>query len=155
MNNRLKDIIAYKTGGKKGEFAALLGWTPSYLTKLIKGENFGLQPVVAILTALPEIDARWLILGEGAMLRDDIRGSVRRDIFAKVDDILEVERLMPVMTAEQLHRFEAAVTTGTKVDFSPEERADLQQRLNDIEATIEARFATANQKGLCRRKTAK
>lgn len=42
MNSRLLDIIRYKTGGKQSEFAALLGWTPQYLAKLLRGENFGI-----------------------------------------------------------------------------------------------------------------
>lgn len=42
MNTRLLEIIKYKTGGRQREFADLLGWTPQYLAKLLKGENFGI-----------------------------------------------------------------------------------------------------------------
>ncbi|KAA6335106.1 hypothetical protein EZS27_016625 [termite gut metagenome] len=34
-----------KTSGKQTEFASLFGWSPQCLVKLLKGENFGLQPV--------------------------------------------------------------------------------------------------------------
>ena len=46
MNRRLQDIIKYKTGGRQTAFAALLNWSPQYLSKLLKGVDFGLQPVV-------------------------------------------------------------------------------------------------------------
>ena len=58
MNRRLQDIIKYKTGGRQTAFAALLNWSPQYLSKLLKGVDFGLQPVVSIIEALPEIRER-------------------------------------------------------------------------------------------------
>lgn len=68
MNSRLLEIIRYKTGGRQTPFAELLGWSPQYLTKLLKGDNFGLSPVLTILSAFPEINARWFLFGEGSML---------------------------------------------------------------------------------------
>ena len=41
MNERLQEIIRYKTGGRKTAFAELMGWTPQYLAKLLNGDNFG------------------------------------------------------------------------------------------------------------------
>ena len=46
MNKRLQEIIQYKTGGRQKDFAELMGWTPQYVFKLLKGENFGLSPDV-------------------------------------------------------------------------------------------------------------
>lgn len=65
MNKRLEEIIRYKTGGEKKAFATLLNWSPPYLSKLLKGVDFGLQPVISIIEAMPEINARWLLTGEG------------------------------------------------------------------------------------------
>lgn len=76
MNTRLRQIIDYKTNGKKKAFAELIGWKPQYLGKLLHGDDFGLKPVIALLTALPEINARWLLLGEGEI---ESRHSVGRD----------------------------------------------------------------------------
>lgn len=78
MNTRLKQIIDYKTGGKQTAFAALMGWTPQYLSKLLHGENFGIQPVISLLTVLPEVDARWLLIGDGNMLMS--HSSLRKEM---------------------------------------------------------------------------
>ena len=77
MNRRLQDIIKYKTGGRQTAFAALLNWSPQYLSKLLKGVDFGLQPVVSIIEALPEINARWFLTGQGEMLSDEKQADLR------------------------------------------------------------------------------
>lgn len=68
MDNRLREIIQYRTGGKQSEFAELMGWSSQYLFRLLKGGNIGIRPIATILQNIPEIDARWLILGEGTMI---------------------------------------------------------------------------------------
>ena len=89
MNNRLLDIIKYETGGRQKDFAAAMGWTPQYLTKLLKGENFGITPVKTLLEKLPEINARWLLLGQGEMLEMGKLFSLQREAFAQAQSILE------------------------------------------------------------------
>ena len=66
MNERLLQFIEYKTNGKQADFALLVGWIPQYVSKLIKGENFGIRPVITLLKTFPELNARWLLTGEGA-----------------------------------------------------------------------------------------
>ena len=58
-------------GGRRTEFCKLLGWTPQYLAKLLRGDNFGLQPVLTILSTFPEINARWLLLGRRERRKSD------------------------------------------------------------------------------------
>ena len=53
MNNRLLQIIKYKTNGRKQKFGELMGWSSQYLSKLLRGDNFGLQPVLTILKMFP------------------------------------------------------------------------------------------------------
>ena len=144
MNERLKQIIAYKTGGRQTAFCDLLGWTPPYLSKLLRGVDFGIKPVVALLTAFPEIDARWLLLGTGSMFGEEKVASVRREMLEAMSAVLDLERYMPVMTPEELHRFEQIVKTGGKPDFSPAVVSAWEQRLCDRGKELAARFAAAN-----------
>jgi hypothetical protein len=69
MNNRLDAIIAYRTAGSRTEFAEMMGWSRPYLSKLLRGEGWGIAPVRRIIETLPEVDARWLITGEGDMIK--------------------------------------------------------------------------------------
>lgn len=69
MNNRLNQIIEYRTAGSRTDFAELMGWSRTYLSNLLSRESWGITPVCQILEVLPEVDARWLLLGEGDMLK--------------------------------------------------------------------------------------
>jgi len=156
MNNRLKEIIKYKTGGRKNEFATLCGWTPQYLQKLLRGENFGIQPVLTILGALPEINARWFLLGQGDMLEIGKLYNLQREAFAHIQSLLEIEKFVPFMSSEDLHEFEQAVTAGRSPVFSPDKLASWQEQASKRKNYLDAKFADANSKSdkLCRQKTA-
>lgn len=156
MNTRLREIIAYKTGGRQNEFCALLGWKSPYLSKLLRGEDFGITPIMSILSAFPEIDARWFLFGTGSMLGEGKIASVRREMLESMSAILDLERFMPVMTPEELHEFEQIITTGRKPNFSPDVVSEWEHRLLDKEKKTAAIFAAANEKSkICRQKKAK
>ena len=121
MNKRLREIVQYKTRGKNKQFAELVGWTPQYLGKLLHGNDFGLKPVLAVLKALPEINARWLLLGEGQMLLDNNVGDLRSGIIAHIKAVLDLERFIPVMSAEELTEYQRVIA-GHKA-FGAESRA--------------------------------
>ncbi len=157
MNKRLQEIIRYKTGGRQTDFASLCGWTPQYLAKLLRGENFGIRPVLTLLEVLPEINARWLLLGQGDMLEIGKLFNLQREAFAQAQAILEIEKYIPFMSPEELHEYEQAVTTGRKPVFSPDTLSSWQRRVSEHETELEAKFADANAKSdtLCRQRTAK
>ncbi len=152
MNNRLIEIIKYKTGGRKTDFAALMGWAPQYLTKLIKGENFGIIPVVTIIRTLPEINARWLLLGEGEMLEAPKFTDIRRAMLDNMLTVLDMEKYMPIMTPEELWNYEQIVMGNRKPNFSPEQVAKWQTLLEERNNNLAAKFKAANAKSdrLCR-----
>ncbi len=157
MNNRLQEIIRYKTGGRQADFANLLGWTPQYLAKLLRGENFGIRPVLRLLETLPEINARWLLLGQGEMLEIGKLFNLQREAFAHIQAVLEIEKYIPFMSPDELHEYEQAVTTGRKPVFSPDTLSSWQRRASEREEELTAKFAAANAKSkkLCKRPTAK
>ena len=148
MNNRLSDLIKYKTGGRQNKFAVLLGWTPPYLAKLLRGENFGLQPVLTLLEKLPEINARWLLLGEGSMLNDDKVFGLRRETYSRVQSILMFDRFLSVMSPEEMHRFEDVISGKSYPDFSDEEVARWEGLLAEKQQALDAKINEAMSKSV-------
>lgn len=149
MNDRLSEIIRYKTGGKQTAFAQFMGWSPQYLSKLVRGENFGLAPVVALLQKMPEIDARWLLLGEGEMLNDEKLTEVRATAQSYITSILEMEKYLPVMTPEEVSQFEQLCIGNTQQQFDPSQITVWQGRLAVREEELNTKF----RKALCRQPT--
>lgn len=148
MNNRLSNIINYKTGGHQKAFAELMGWTPPYLAKLLRGENFGLQPVLTILEKLPEINARWLLLGDGEMLTDEKIFGLRREALSRAQSILALDRFIPVMSPEELRRFEAAVSGASCPDFTDEDVAGWKVLLAKRRQSLDGRVDDAIAKSI-------
>lgn len=157
MNNRLLDVIKYKTGGRQRAFAELLGWTPQYLAKLLRGDNFGLQPVLTLLEKLPEINARWLLLGDGSMLNDDKVFGLRRETYSRVQSILMLERFLSVMSPDEIRRFEDVLSGKSYPDFSDEEVARWEGLLAAQKETLDAKVNDAISKSVrpCRPSKAK
>lgn len=156
MNNRLREIVRYKTHGKQKEFAELIGWKPQYLAKLLHGSDFGLKPVLAILAALPEINARWLLLGEGEMLMDDKVRDLHRGTMSHIQAVLDLERFVPVMSPEELIEYEQVITGHKKPDFSPAVRSKWLERTLEKEQERNSRINNAIDQSdeLCRQQTA-
>ena len=157
MNSRLQEIIRYKTGGRQTEFASLCGWTPQYLAKLLRGESFGIRPIQRLLETLPEINARWLLLGQGEMLEIGKLFKLQREAFAHIQAVLEIEKYIPFMSPDELYEYEQAVTTGRNPVFSPDTLSSWRQRASERDTELEAKFAAANAKSneLCKRPIAK
>jgi transcriptional regulator with XRE-family HTH domain len=157
MNKRLIEIIRYKTGGKQIQFAELMGWSPQYLAKLVKGENFGLQPVLSLLSTLPEINARWFLFGQGQMLDVGRLFDLQRQTLTHVMSLIDLEKYIPVMTGEEIREFEEAIKTGRKPSYNADTIYDMAKRLSDRMKGINDKFAhaTAKSEELCKQKTAK
>ena len=157
MNERLLEIIRYKTGGRQNAFAGLMGWSHQYLAKLLKGESFGLQPVLAILSAFPEINARWFLLGQGSMLEVGMMFDLQRQAMSRIQSLLDLDRYVPVMTGEEVREFGEAIKSGRYPNFSPDTLSGLQKRLAERTENKNAKFAqaTAKSESLCRQRPPK
>lgn len=147
MNERLLQFIQYKTGGRQAEFASLMGWSPQYLHKMLKDGGIGIRPIVALLEKFPELNARWLLLGEGAMLNTGA-DTVKRHLLR----LLELEKYMPVMTPDELRLLEDGQT-----DFDAETVIRWEELLADRSKKINDRFNAAykRQEELCKQDKAK
>jgi len=157
MNERLEEIIRYKTGGKKNPFAELMGWSPQYLSKMLRGENFGVQPILTVLEKLPEINARWFLFGTGEMLEIGKLFSLQRETMNHIQALLDLDKYIPYMSGEEVREFENAVREGRKPVFTADAESRWQERLTEREKEMNERFRAANLKSeeQCRQKTAK
>ncbi len=102
MGTRVRALVEIKAGGNRRAFCALLDWSPQYLNKIINGENIGLTPVMSLLRVFPDLDARWLLFGEGAMLDCGINA-----IKDRLRSLISIERYMPVMSPDEIAQVEA------------------------------------------------
>lgn len=157
MNKRLREIVNYKTRGKQKEFAELVGWTPQYLAKLLHGSDFGLKPVLSVLKAMPEINARWLLLGEGQMLTDGGLGDLYKGTLNHIQAVLDLERFIPVMTPEELREYHQMIMGHKVAEFDPQARSKWIELSADRAQEVINRVKDAERKSdeLCKRKTVK
>lgn len=148
IHDRLLEIIQYKTSGKQAEFAEIMGWSPQYLNRLTKGESgIGIRPIISLLEKFPELNARWLLLGEGAMITSGA-DEMKRRLFR----LLEIEKYMPVMTPSELRD----ITDG-KYDFDTATFERWDALLDKRKKEINDRFSAAykRQEELCSQNKAK
>ena len=147
MNNRLLELIQYKTSGKQAEFAEFMGWSPQYLHKMLKEGGIGIRPTISLLEKFPELNARWLLLGEGAMITsgaDEVKQRLLR--------LLEIEKYMPVMSPDELRELQEG-----KSIFDASTIARWEQLLEERNKKIQDRFDAAykRQNELCKQNEAK
>lgn len=148
MNKRLSDFIEYKTGGKQIEFANTMGWSPQYLAKLLKGDSFGVRPVLALLEKFPELNARWLLLGEGGMISNKQLESLK-DRFVK---LLEIDKYIPVMSPDEIRQL-----AEDNLEFDNETIMRWNTLLNNKNEQLQEIYKAAlnKQEELCKQKTVK
>lgn len=139
MHTRLSIFIDYATKGNKAEFARAIGVRPQLLTKLLQGTAFGVTAINAILRAYPELNARWLLLGEGGMLRG-AESSLKQRLLR----LLELECYLPVMTGEEQERIIAGDTDFDRATIAKWHRL-LHERNDEMQARFEAAFSRQKQ----------
>lgn len=72
INERFGELLRHK-GISIKDAADLIGKSESYIRKiLVPNQSFGLEPIKAILTSMPDVNIDWLISGEGRMLKTDL-----------------------------------------------------------------------------------
>lgn len=128
INNRIKQVIDVKCGGSQRAFAELIDATPQYVAKLVKdGGSVGLEPVIKILTHYPDINARWLILGNGEMVDQTLINEVKYFLHQNIQDMLKIEQYLPYMTNEELTDYKNAANKFTAYNYSDKQ---LQRWIN-------------------------
>ena len=54
IENRLLELIKYKTRGRQTDFAEIMGWSPQYLNRLVKGESGFIEPPITLTCCVGE-----------------------------------------------------------------------------------------------------
>jgi hypothetical protein len=68
IHTRLWTFVQY-TGMSESAFCSRLGFSNGFLGKIIKNKiSFGIDKAQRILYEFPELNCRWLLLGEGDMI---------------------------------------------------------------------------------------
>ena len=146
MNTRLAELIQYITNGKQVEFAEMMGWTPQYVYKLLKEGGIGIKTVASLLETFPNLNARWLILGEGNMIipHTDI---VKKQLL----QLLEIEKYIPVMTKEELQE----MTIGRSFSQTTIDKWEMLLKDYNKETLTQVKASMQRQEQLCKQNTAK
>jgi transcriptional regulator with XRE-family HTH domain len=78
-------LVIDKMGFKKGELASKLGVSAALITHIYSGRNkAGLDLIQKLLLEFPELDERWLLLGEGDMIKAN-KGPSVKDLKGKIE----------------------------------------------------------------------
>lgn len=128
LRDRIAEIVRLKCNGSQQDFAKLTGWCYSTVRQVMKTGTNSVALLTDILKAAPEISARWLLLGEGDMVRPFGLAYAEAQFLKKTLQTIETAALVPYMDAGELKRFQVAVAQGQCPDFTEAEVAEIRAR---------------------------
>ena len=82
------------------------------------------------------------------MLNDDKVSGLRRETYSRVQSILMFDRFLPVMSPEELHRFEDVLRGKSYPDFSDEEVSRWEALLAARDELLDIRVKDAMSKSV-------
>lgn len=156
INERIDFIIKIKIGGRS-KFAEILKVSPQYVNKIATpGGSVGLEPVLNILRLFPDIDARWLLLGEGSPFSlSDRAGEIKRSIGDRIDFLFSIEKYISVMDPEDLAGLEEIIRNGSYNNIGKGKLDEWEKRLAVREEGLNERVYKAMEEGICKTKPGK
>jgi transcriptional regulator with XRE-family HTH domain len=87
MKDRIQQIIDYK-GISPGDLAELLEVQRSNISHILNGRNKpGAVFIEKLLQAFPDVNARWLLTGEGIMVLKDSKGDLHNAVKQSHEDL--------------------------------------------------------------------
>lgn len=100
INERLELVCKEKYPSLKA-FADAMGVSAPYVCNLLNGKfGCGTKPVMWVIEHHPDIDARWLITGEGT-----IYGKEENYVHHVIQKLMELEKYICVMSTDDIHHF--------------------------------------------------
>ena len=110
MKNRIQQYMDYKSISA-GELAALLDVQRSNISHILNGRNKpGAAFIEKLLLSFPDLNARWLLTGEGEMVEGKVSAVVRNEIEEKARKIEEPTNVIE----EQVRGEEPKLEKGKK-----------------------------------------
>lgn len=124
MKERIKQFMDYMSLSA-AELADRIGVQRSNVSHVMTGRNNPSSLFLEkLLLTFPELDARWLIVGEGQMLRgnkDDVKVSEVKNLFTEViEKKVHVAQSPQRDTAKEIARIVILYTDKTFKDYYPE-----------------------------------
>ncbi len=100
VNNRLEQLIS-KTATTRSNFSKATGISTVILSHIGSGRNkVSLAAVEQILTAYPEVNAEWLVMGKGTMFKAGIKEEYITELEDKLDAVYrEVDKTKRALDA--------------------------------------------------------
>lgn len=143
MHRRIKDVVDVFYSGSQKSFSEAVGWSTSYTSAVLSGKtSIGLTPVLTILSAIPDLNARWLLFGTGEIVeRLAVQKAVPSSLLGIIDKVISLEKYICVMSDDEIQQLLSGDLT-----FTPEQwdnwrilfentytrRDDLVQKYKDI-----------------------
>lgn len=135
--NYLCEVFSY---GNIAHFARKLGWSYQYAYKLMNKETCGITPITELLMKFPQLNARWLITGEGVPFPELIENA-RNKTSVRLELMLRYEKYVKYMTDEQLKKYTDAAEL-----FTPQEIAELDKKRQEETKELSYMLARADSK---------
>lgn len=135
INKRILQFIEYKGISQRSFFTKI-----GYSNTVSRSKNIGIEKIAKILKTFPEINAEWLLFGEGKMIKELDNmviepGVVYGQNYA--DKLIKCqERIIELQ--EQLSQANAEITNlrlQQKNIFEPKQKSELKSTENDTKKT--------------------
>lgn len=126
IGTRFRKFIDYKKGNDSYvKIAEKLGMSNQRMSNLFSGKEFGIKVIEVLMKEFPELNIRWLVLGQGEMLLKEYREKeeeqIRNDLSFRFK---EIESIIPHLSLNQLKR----ISSGDL--FSNEEIKKIKEEMS-------------------------
>lgn len=118
MNRRIKDVVDVFYSGSQKSFSEAVGWSTSYTSAVLSGKtSIGLTPILTILSAIPDLNARWLLFGTGEIVESKaVQKAVSSSLLGIIDKVISLEKYICVMSDDEIQQLLSGDLT-----FTPEQ----------------------------------
>lgn len=128
LPSRILYLVNVKAAGNKSQFARLVGWPPQYMARVTKnvGATVGLAIVTKILETFPDVDGRWLVLGEGEPFVADFH--LKRLIYQRISEYTALAGRINQLRPEEIEAYRKALEQDPNIILSGENKSKNERR---------------------------